>query len=236
MAKNSRLTRYTEKKQKRTILLSILGILLIFIVLFKFGIPLLVNFSLFIAGNNQDEQTNNQETISYIPPPSFDSLPEATKDNQLKASGISKPETIVELYINGKKINQQKTDEKGKFSFEVNLNQGDNTIRAKTIENNKESDFSDPITVIYKNSPPSLEITSPSDGQAFGKGDKFIEVQGHTDANVKVTVNDFVAAVNESNIFSYFLGLKDGDNEIKVIATDTAGNETEKTINVNYSP
>jgi hypothetical protein len=81
---------------------------------------------------------------------------------------------------------------------------------------------------------PKLSIDSPGDGSEV-KGSNPIEVKGKTDPDVTVSVNDFQAVSGSDGSFSYFLTLKDGGNDIKVIAIDDAGNKTEKTIHVNYS-
>ena len=93
--------------------------------------------------------------------------------------------------------------------------------------------------VVLKNSAPTLDISTPSDGQRFDKNSigsgNSISVSGKTDQGVSVTVNGFWAVVDDSNNFSYTLPLQNGDNQIKIIAIDQAGNKTEKDIKVNYS-
>ena len=59
---------------------------------------------------------------------------------------------------------------------------------------------------------------------------------GKTDSGVRITVNGFWAVIDENNNFSYSLPLQDGDNAIKVVAQDQAGNKAEKEIKVTYSP
>ena len=58
----SRLTRRFEQKTKKNLALNILGIVLIIFIVFKFGIPFLVNVSLFLSGskNNQEQYFGNQ--------------------------------------------------------------------------------------------------------------------------------------------------------------------------------
>jgi len=62
-----------------------------------------------------------------------------------------------------------------------------------------------------------------------------LHVHGKTDPNVKVTINDFWAIVDDSGNYSYNLSLKSGDNPIKIVATDDAGNNTEKDLKISYS-
>jgi bacillopeptidase F len=79
-------------------------------------------------------------------------------------------------------------------------------------------------------------VTSPTDGQTFAKDQGSVQVSGKTDNNVKITVNGFWAIVDDSNNFSYALPLQGGENQIKVVAEDKAGNTTQKDIKVTYNP
>jgi bacillopeptidase F len=84
-----------------------------------------------------------------------------------------------------------------------------------------------------------LDVSSPSDGQGFNKNQvntgNTINVAGKTDQGVSVTVNGFWAVVDDNNNFSYTLPLQNGDNQIKIVAVDLAGNKTEKDLKVNFS-
>jgi outer membrane lipopolysaccharide assembly protein LptE/RlpB len=48
-------------------------------------------------------------------------------------------------------------------------------------------------------------------------------------------VNGFWAVVDDNNNFSYTLPLQSGDNQIKIVAIDQAGNKAEKDLKVNFS-
>jgi hypothetical protein len=235
MRRKTRLNRYSERKQKKTIFLSVLGIVVLLFLLFKFGLPALINISLFIAGNKGLTVTADNE-ILFIPPPSFESAPVATNSARYEIKGTADKDSKVELLQNGKSKGEKETNDKGEFSFNVNLSEGENSFAARQTIKDKKSEFSSPLIIIYKNSPPDLEVTTPKEGTSFKKEDRFVEVTGKTDPDTNVTVNGFYAAINESNGFFYSLGLSDGDNEIKVVAVDLAGNKTEKIIKVNYSP
>ena len=113
---------------------------------------------------------------------------------------------------------------------------GDNKIKAKATKDDKESDFSNELDVTYRNSPPSLSLDSPTDGQKFEKDQNAAQVLGKTDSGIRITVNGFWAVIDENNNFSYNLPLQNGDNTIKIEAVDQAGNKTEKEIKVTYSP
>ena len=238
--RRSRLTRSVEKKTKKTIILSTIGIIIIMFIMLKFGLEFLVNFSLFISNSKNQQTAVSTNQINYIAPPILNPLPNATNSAQIIISGKALKNQTIYLYINNNQQDQVQTDPDGNFTFSETLNAGDNQIKTLAQSNNKKSDYSNEFDVIYKNNKPTLDVSSPSDGQSFNKNQvgtgNSIEVTGKTDAGVSVTVNGFWAVIDINNNFSYTLPLQNGDNQIKIIATDQAGNKTEKDLKVNYSP
>jgi hypothetical protein len=220
-------------------ILSIIGILIILFLLFRFGIDALVNFSLFISGNKNQTTTQNGNQINYVAAPTLNPLSQATSSAHIVISGQSVKDYQVLLYVNNSNVDQINADKNGSFSFSEDLTSVDNQIKAKAQFNNKQSDFSDTIDVVYKNSPPALDVSSPSDGQGFNKNSvntgNTISVTGKTDSGVSITVNGFWAVVDDNNNFSYTLPLQSGDNQIKIVAIDQAGNKAEKDLKVNFS-
>jgi hypothetical protein len=231
----SRLLRRNVQKTKKNLVLSVLGIIVIIVLLLKFGIPLLINLSLFLSGSqNRGDASIQKET--FIAPPVLDSFPEATSSANIFISGIASEQQTIDLYINDNLVNTSKTNDEGKFTFEEKIEPGENVIKAKAVIDGKESEFSNTITTIYKSAPPSLKINSPSDGQAYSRDQNTADVKGITDSDVKVTVNGLWAITDGNGVFSYSLPLQNGENKIKIIATDLAGNKSESEIKVTYSP
>ena len=231
----SRLSKRLEQKTKRNLLLSVLGIILILLLVFKFGLPALINLSLWLSGSKSEEQLENKNP-SFIAPPILNSFPIATSSADITISGISSKDQAIKLYINDNLVDETKTKEDGTFSFKKELAVGENTIKAKTMVKDKESEFSKPIIIVFKSAPPSLSLNSPTDAQSFSKDQNLVEVKGTTDSDVRVTVNGFWAITDDSGEFSYRLLLQNGENKVKIIATDMAGNKTEKEIKEIYNP
>ena len=230
----SRLTQRIEDQTKRNILITVIGITIILVLLWKFGVPLLATASFMLTGGK--EETPTKQKLAYVAPPTLNSTYDATNSAQVTISGISVKNATVELLVNNTKVDSTQSDETGVFSFDsVPLDHGENTIRAQTSVSDVKSELSDSLTITYRNDAPVLSIDSPSDAAQFHKDDKHVDVKGKTDGGVKITVNDFWAIVDTDGNYSYTLPLHDGDNEIKVVATDTAGNKTEKSIKVTYS-
>ena len=207
--------------------------------LFRFGVDILVGFSTIISGSKGSQTTSSDNQINFIAPPILNPLVSATNSAQIIITGKAVKNQTIDLYINNNNVDQAQTDDNGIFTFNESLTSGDNQIKTKAVSGGKQSDFSDVVDVVYKNSPPTLDISSPSDGQSFNKNQintgNSINVNGKTDSGVNVTVNGFWAVVDDNNNFSYNLPLQNGDNQIKIVATDQAGNKTEKDLKVNYS-
>lgn len=196
----------------------------------------MVNLTLFLSGSKSSEVSTQNNSIQFISPPIINTLSSATNSANIIISGNSSPNQTINLYVNSSLIDKVQTKSDGSFTFMESLTPGENTIKANATSNNKTSDFSDIETVIFKSSLPSLAVDSPSDGQVFSKDQNTVQVKGKTDSDVKITVNDLWVIVDENNNFSYNLPLKNGENPIKVVAIDQAGNKKEIDLKVIYNP
>lgn len=233
----SRLSRSAEKKTKKQLYLSIAGIVILIFVLVKFGIPALVNFSLFLStfkGNQPSSNTQNAKEI--IVPPVLTQEFTATNSASITVNGTAVAKQTIQLYANDDLVDTTTTKDDGSFSFKnVNLTQQQNTLKARAKKDTKTSDFSDSLLISYIQKAPSLTVDSPNDGQSFPHDQGNVVVKGKTDPDVRVTVNDFWAIVDSKGNYSYSLHLQNGDNQIHIVATDAAGNKIEKQIKVTYS-
>jgi len=235
MSRRSRRQRTFERDSRKNLFLSLLGIIVVLFALFKFGIPLLANFSLLISGQTTSSEQKKDE-FSFINSPILNSLPSATNSAEIVITGKSAKKSQIELFINDSLVNKASANSKGEFEFEHTLSEGNNKISVRTRDNDKTSDFSQNFDVIFDSKAPELSINSPSDSQSFSKDQNKAQVSGKTEADSTVTVNGFRAIVDGSGNFSYNLPLQNGENRIKVVASDLAGNKVEKEIKVSYSP
>jgi len=234
--RRSRLSKNFEKKSRKTLILSVIGILIVLFLLFRFGLDILVGFTTLISGSKNTTGTTTSNQINFIAPPILNPLVSATNSARITISGKAVKGQTVYLYVNNQGVDQIQANNDGGFSFNETLNNGDNQIEARAeSKDGKKSDYSNSFDVAFKNSPPTLDVSTPSDGQSFKKDQNTASVTGKTDAGVTVTVNGFWAVVDDNNNYSYTLTLQNGDNQIKIVATDQAGNKTEKDLKVNYS-
>lgn len=232
----SRLSKNLTKKTKKQLFVTILIIIGILVFLVKFGIPLFVNFSLYITGNNKISAPVKASEKEFIAPPSFNQTFSATNSATVAISGNSIKNQTILLYNNDQLIDTTDAGDDNSFKFaNVTLKEGDNNFKAKVKKESQESDFSDIWKIIYKKGDVKLTVDNPQDGQSFSKDQNSVIINGKTDPNNLVTVSDHQAIVDVNGNFSYDFHLQNGDNELKVIATDEAGNKTEKDLKVTYS-
>jgi bacillopeptidase F len=224
------------KQTERNLLLVIVGVATLLVLFVFFGVKLLVNFSLFVekkTDSSDKEPTKNVVMVSPI----LDPITSATNSASIDITGIAGSGEYVTLYINGKQLKKADVKEDNTFIFrDVELDSGDNTIKAKAFtKDNKESKFSDTESITFSNKAPSLSVDFPTDGETYHKDNNPLRVRGKTDKNIRVTINDFWAMVDDSGNYYYNLPLQNGDNQITVVATDEAGNKSTKSLKVSYS-
>lgn len=231
----SRVKTNLKKKAYHNIALVVLGIIAIIVLLVFFGTKLLIGFSLLAEhGNGDDSTAKTQQKNQYVAPPTFNPIVEATNSATIAVSGKGTADQTVKLYINGNLVDDITVQDDNNFNFSsVHLNDGQNTIKAITLtKDNTKSDYSNELTIAYIHNPPELTINQPQDGQGFNKNAGPVSIQGQTDPGAQVTINDAIAIVDDQGKFNYLYNLKDGDNGLKIVATDKAHNQTTKELHI----
>ncbi|MCA0170962.1 S8 family peptidase [Bacillus sp. RAR_GA_16] len=154
-----------------------------------------------------------------------------TNKNAIQIEGETAPSTTVHLYNNGEEKVTTSSDNEGYFSEEIQLSEGENRLTARASTDRGMTEESDSVLVILDQEKPELSITSPKDGWKTNKGS--VTVKGEiNDENLSwVKVNGKKAKV-ENGEYSLRILLEQGQNNIKVVAKDKAGNKTKKSITV----
>lgn len=230
-------TRSLRKKEKQTLrsILFLLGLLIVVVAFFLlYGIQMLVNFSLYLGKNKDKNTASASNSNSYIAPPVINPMFSATNSAQISVSGYALSKYTVRLFVNDHLSGTQAISDDKSFVFHnIQLQQGENDIKAQSVTpDGKESTFSEITKVTFSNKAPSLNISSPNDGQTFSGSDNPIKVSGKTDIGIHVQINDYWAIVDDQGNFSYILPLQKGDNHLHIVASDDAGNQTSKDIKV----
>ena len=228
----SRLKTNLKKQNTKTII----GIIAIIIVVIVFGMKFLIGYSVILEKlKGAKENEENKQSVDYIAPPILNPVPQASKNSRITISGyVQSDNTEIKLYVNNSQVDKINSKPDNTFSFiDVPLTDGKNDIKAQaSTADGKTSDYSQTVNVSYLNKLPALDINFPHDGQTFKKDESPIKVIGKTDSNVKVTVNDFWTIAHDDGTFNYSYTLKDGDNILKFLGQDEAGNKTEKEIKI----
>ncbi len=223
----SRMKRYEERKLRTRLLLAVVGSIAIVGFLLVFGLRILVGFSLFVDAIRGGTPASQQQQ-SLILPPVLDPLPVATNSASLTVSGSATPGLILLVYVNEKETKKLTVPADGRFSVpSLRVSDGLNTISAKaTDEKQNMSDLSNVLTITIKRSPPALEVNSPAPNTTITGDQNKVDVSGKAEEQSSITVNDRFVVVHNDGSFSYSYPLNEGDNVLKIIATDAAGNQT----------
>ncbi|MDZ7587430.1 MAG: Ig-like domain-containing protein [Patescibacteria group bacterium] len=234
-------TRWQKKKEKDSLrqafkyLLFVLGLLFLLI---RFGLPALIKMATFLGDLNSSKQPIEKLESSPILPPRLNPLPMATASAEINISGYSQSGNTVKLFLRGISIEETTADANGEFRFnKIHLKDGENEIYAKANDNQgTESEASTAFTIVVDTEMPKLEINQPQDGQRFFDKDNPITVSGMSEPELNLLINNRFVLVKDDGSFSNSFNLSPGDNQIEVVARDDAGNETKKTLKVNYTP
>ncbi len=235
---SSRLGRNIKKNNKRTVILSLLAFFLFCILLLR-GFPYILegigNISQFL-NRNDSKSISQQKNEEILLPPTLIDIPQATSSAYIKVSGKSEQTGTIEIYLNTKLEDEIESEAGKKFTSSLfKLKDGPNEIRTKIKNESSESSFSESYNVSFLSKEPILEVSFPQDSSKFLKADKRITIQGKTDENSTVFINDTKAIVDSDGSFSHLIELNEGDNQITIRSRNQAGKELEKKITVNYS-
>lgn len=232
--KRSRLVRKKEEQiAKKTVFLGLLTVV-IFVLIIIFGLPFLINFSIFL-GNNKSK---NEIEIENVLPPLAPRLVlpfEATNSSKIRIDGFAEVGSSVELLKNDESVGRIDVDEEGAFSFKnIELVEGENRFSALAIkEKTGSSEISKELMVIFDRESPILIMTNPVEESLTVDYSDF-DIIGQSEKGASVSVNGRVATVDSDGNFKIKLQLNSGKNEIEIIARDQALNETRKKITITY--
>jgi hypothetical protein len=237
--KYSRLARTEGKRlMRQTWILLVVTIITLYSI-FKWGVPAIINMAVFLGDLKASGEPIGQEDTLPPSTPILSNLPIATTSASLTVNGYTETDAGVKLYRSGAELAETLADESGNFEFlNVLLLKDQNTFYAVATDlAGNESNQSNRVSVIYDTDAPELTIDSPSDGADFyGETRRTITVNGSCDPNSEVKVNQYSVVVSSTGLYSTTVRLEEGNNEIKVVAIDNAGNQTEQTVKVNYAP
>jgi len=203
--------------------------------LLKFGIPVTVGFTSLVIGHSRP---SGNIQIEFVPPPEIFSDYESTNSAEILITGKSFVSGQVKIFLNDSEVKKIDTGTGDLFTTEIIINEGQNKIFAVSQSTiNQVSSSSNILSVVYDKSQPSLEISSPENNAKFsGQKQKDITVEGKTEEGNRILINDRPAIIKRGGYFSLRYELTEGENHLKIIAINDAGNQVEKEITLFFNP
>lgn len=235
------LSRRLERKSKKNFYITIIICAVLLYILAAWFIPAFIgSLSLLNKFKQPVKPAESIKENASVAPPVLNIPFEATSSAKISVHGYSLAGTTVEIYLDGELRSTVNTSADGSFiSDPVELNLGTNSLSGISIDaGGNKSLSSKPISIIYSNEKPDLNVESPQDNTEIKGGNKKITVSGKTDSDkeITVTINGIRVIVNADGQFSQIMDINDGENIITIIATDKAGNSTTITRKVTYVP
>jgi hypothetical protein len=234
----SRLVSVKEKKELRQAILLIVITIVLLIGFIFWGLPEIAR----LVGNTlikQDASGVSQGIEIKPTTPILSDIPEATSEKKLSVTGFAQPGVEIVLVVGGQQEGRVVVTDTGSFLFpDVALVEGDNLISAFAYNpaSKLESEMSKEHVVIVDNTKPEITITSPANESVLRtEMERVVTISGSVnEERVKVYVGERLAIITPEKSFSVSYQLVEGDQEIVIKATDTAGNEATETLKLRW--
>ncbi|WP_121641429.1 S8 family peptidase [Virgibacillus sp. Bac330] len=159
-----------------------------------------------------------------------------TNKQQVTVEGNASPTTTIQLMNNGEEIGSAEIGDDGAFAIPAELAEGENELTAVSQLDGNPTGESEPVNITLDTEKPELTIDSPKNEEKLNR--ETVTVEGSvSDNNLDaVKVNGKKAKVQDGK-YSKRILLDNGENEIKVVAQDAAGNKTKEkiTVDVNFT-
>lgn len=149
-------------------------------------------------------------------------LPDAMRVNKpdLLIEGITEAGAVVWLSSTAQPL---RVDNAGRFAFQAKLLDGDNRFQIQAI------DPAGNTTLVQRNvslvtQAPEIVITRPLDNEWTNQ--QLLTIEGRTLPNTVLTINQQQVKVGPDGFFQHQVLLNEGDNALRLVATDDVGNVT----------
>jgi hypothetical protein len=98
-----------------------------------------------------------------------------------------------------------------------------------------QGDFSEPTMIIKDTVAPELTVNAPASGMKVSGLETSVEVNGTVRGAVLVSVNGQVVLLSPDGRFTSTAYLREGTNQVRIVARDGSGNETVIIREVSYA-
>ncbi len=171
-------------------------------------------------------QTANQSVVFQVdtqaPSLRLVNLPDATRvrDPELTVQGLTEPGATVWVTGNPQPI---AVDGQGRFTFQRRLAEGDNQFEVRAVDQaGNSARVTRQLTLVT--TPPTVAIATPPEGAWTNQA--LTNVSGKAPSGSTLKINDQPVPVAADGGFQYDVLLEEGDNTIRIAATDDVGNVT----------
>jgi len=225
---------YRKRKRRSLSRLYFLMALVFALAMFKWGFSGLIKVISETGGG--DTKIIDLNDVVAPQTPVISALPEATNSAQIKIEGYTEAEVEVGYLVNNRKVISEQADEKGFYKAILDLEDGENLIQVTARDQAGNESISKLVKVIYDFEAPEIKVAFPTERQEFfGVQKQNIAVYGEvSEADADLRINNTFVSLDSNGLFDQQVRLNEGENEIKLVATDLAGNQAEETIKVSY--
>jgi hypothetical protein len=211
------------------IILALIGALIFLFVVMPQVVQLF--FRSFGAGDLNFKQEDT------IPPqiPIISSPPEATDQEKVKLTGFGEAESRVAVVVNGEEMARVAIDDQGNFSYTLELTEGENLISLHGVDEADNESRTRDFVIVLDTEMPSLAFEDLDEGrQIVGRDNQNMNIRGETEPNSQLTLNERSVFVRSDGTFTAQFYLVEGDNTLKFMVVDQAGNRTEREVRVSF--
>lgn len=234
----SRLEKAESKRFARQAMFLGIATLILMIILAIISIPALTKLAVFFSDSQETGSNMLDDSLPPVPP-QVNTPPEATNSAQISLSGFAEAGSEILLKKDDVVLEKTIADASGMFSFsELKLQKGNNEYRLTSMDQaGNESAPSPSVIIQFDTEKPKLLVTSPKDGaKFFGSNERLLTIEGETDQDSSVSLNNRSLVVGIAGSFSTSYELQEGENQLEFLATDIAGNTSSILVKVTYQP
>jgi hypothetical protein len=173
--------------------------------------------------------------VIYLSAPKFTGFPTVTSQEKVTLQGTAESEAIIVIFNKDQKsVGMTSADVDGNFVFEnIVLVSGENKFTARALNAVRKSSYrSKEIVIKFDAAAPTLEVQST----AVAVSEQNYFAIGKAEPGSVVTVNGVAATVDAEGNWSANIPLTPGENNLEILATDSAGNQASTNETVTYTP
>jgi hypothetical protein len=176
----------------------------------------------------QEDTIPPQVPIVTLPPP-------ATSKTSLDLEGFGEADSLVVVVHNGREIDQVEVDNEGQFSYTLELDKGENLVSLYGVDQAGNESATRQLVIVQDSEAPTLLFEDLDEGkQIVGRDQQNFSVRGETEPESQLTLNDRSVFVRSDGTFTAQIYLQEGDNTLKFVVIDQAGNRTEREVRVTF--